>query len=244
MEKIHELLGYENIKIYQNDDMFSFSLDSTLLADFIQTKNANKIIDLCTGNAPIPLFLTLKTDACIYGVELQEEVYKLAVKSVKINNFENQIKIINRDLKGIYKELGANSFDIVSANPPYFKYKETSNVNKNDYLTIARHEVMVTLEELIVEAKRLLVDGGRFYIVHRVNRLDDVIETLKKNKMGIKRIRFIYPKENSEDALSFLLEARKNKPSDPVVLQPIYVQDSTGDYTDEIRKIFNFKKII
>ena len=100
MEKIHELLGYENIKIYQNDDMFSFSLDSTLLADFIQTKNVKRIVDLCTGNAPIPLFLTLKTDAKIYGVELQEEVYKLAVKSVEINNFGEQITILNRDLKG------------------------------------------------------------------------------------------------------------------------------------------------
>lgn len=244
MEKIHELLGYENIKIYQNDDMFSFSLDSTLLADFIQTKNAKRIVDLCTGNAPIPLFLTLKTDAHIYGVELQEDVYKLGVKSVEINNLGEQITLLNRDLKGVYKELGANSFDIVSANPPFFKYKETSNVNKNDYLTIARHEVMVTLEELVIEAKRLLVDGGRFCIVHRVNRLDDVIETLKKNKMGIKRIRFIYPKETSEEALSFLLEARKNKPSDIVTLRPIYVQNKEGNYTEEIRKIFNFKKII
>ena len=244
MEKIHELLGYENIKIYQNDDMFRFSLDSTLLADFIDTKNASRIVDLCTGNAPIPLFLTMKTKADIFGVELQEEVYKLGVKSVEINNFGDQITLINNDLKGIYKELGANSFDIVSANPPYFKYKETSHINKNDYLTIARHEVMVTLEELVIEAKRLLVDGGRFYIVHRVNRLDDVIETLKRNKMGIKRIRFIYSKESSEEALSFLLEARKNKPSDIVTLKPIYVLDDNGDYTDEVRKIFNFKKII
>ncbi len=244
MEKIHELLGYENIKIYQNDDMFSFSLDSTLLADFINVNNAESIVDLCTGNAPIPLFLTLKTKAKIIGVELQEEVYKLAIKSVDINNFNEQITIINKDLKGIYKELGANSFDIVSANPPYFKYTESSHINKNDYLTIARHEVMVTLEELVVEAKRLLKDGGKFCIVHRINRLDDVIETLKKNKMGIKRICFIYPKENSEEALSFLLEARKNKPSDIVALKPIYVLDDKGNYTERVRKIFNFKKNI
>jgi len=242
MEKIHELLGYENIKIYQNDEMFSFSLDSMLLADFIDCKGASRIIDLGTGNGPIPLFLTLKTDASIYGVEIQKEVFDLAVKSVKINNFEKQIEIINRDLKGIYQELGANSFDIVCSNPPYFKYKESSYINKNDYLTIARHEVMVNLDELILEMNRLLKDGGRCYIVHRVNRLDDVILALKKYKFGIKRVKFIYSKEGNSEALSFLIEAKKNRPSDVVVLKPVVVLNRDGNYTDEVREIFNFKK--
>ena len=90
MEKIHELLGYENIKIFQNDEMFSFSLDSMLLADFIDCKGCKNIIDLGCGNGPIPLFLTLKTDCAIKGIEIQKDVYDLAVKSVKINDFENQ----------------------------------------------------------------------------------------------------------------------------------------------------------
>ncbi len=241
MEKIHELLGYENIKIYQNDDMFSFSMDSMLLADFIDCKDADKIIDLGTGNAPIPLFLTLKTKALITGVEIQKEVYDLAVKSVQINHFENQIEIINRDLKGIYQILGANNYDIVCSNPPYFKYKESSHINRNDYLTIARHEVLVNIDELVLEMNRLLKDGGKCYIVHRVNRLDDVIMALKKYKMGIKRLKFIYTKENSLDALSFLIEAKKNRPSHVVVERPIIVSDALGNYTEEVRKIFNFK---
>ena len=123
-EQIHELLGYENIKIIQNDDMFSFSLDSMLLANFIDTIGAKRIIDLGTGNGPIPLFLTLKTKASIIGVEIQEEVANLAKRSVELNHFENQIEILNDDLKDIYKKVGANSFDIVSSNPPYFPYKE------------------------------------------------------------------------------------------------------------------------
>ena len=192
MEKIHELLGYENIKIYQNDDMFSFSLDSMLLAHFIDCKNAKKIIDLGTGNAPIPLFLTLKTDAKIDGIEIQKAVYDLAVKSVEINKFKEQITLYNCDLKEVYQKLGANTYDIVCSNPPYFKYKESSFINKNDYLTIARHEVMVTLDELVLEMNRLLKDGGKCYIVHRVNRLDDVILTLKKYKFGINCILYSF----------------------------------------------------
>ena len=122
MKQIHELLGYENIKIVQDDEMFCFSVDSMLLADYIKPSNkTKKIIDLCCGNAPIPLFLTLKTKAHITGVEIQKEVYELGIESININHLDNQITLINDDLKNIYKKIGANSFDIVSCNPPYFK---------------------------------------------------------------------------------------------------------------------------
>ena len=242
MEKIHELLGYDRIKIYQNDEMFSFSLDSMLLADFIDCKGAKRIIDLGCGNAPIPLFLTLKTKAKITGIEIQKDVYDLAVKSVDVNNFNDQIEIINADLKGIYKVAGANMFDVVSSNPPYFKYQESSYINKNDYLTIARHEVLASLDDIVNEAKKLLVDGGRFYMVHRVNRLADVINSLSEHNFGIKKLKMIYPKETDSEALSFLVEARKNKASDIKVLKPHIVLDCNGEYTDEVRKIFNFKK--
>lgn len=242
MEKIHELLGYDRIKIYQNDEMFSFSLDSMLLADFIDCKGAKRIIDLGCGNAPIPLFLTLKTKAKITGIEIQKDVYDLAVKSVDVNNFNDQIEIINADLKGIYKVAGANMFDVVSSNPPYFKYQESSYINKNDYLTIARHEVLASLDDIVNEAKKLLVDGGRFYMVHRVNRLADVINSLSEHNFGIKKLKMIYPKETDSEALSFLVEARKNKASDIKVLKPHVVLDCNGEYTDEVRKIFNFKK--
>lgn len=239
-EKIHELLGYEKIKIIQRDEMFSFSLDSMLLANFIDTTNAKKIIDLGTGNAPIPLFLTLKTNALIYGVEIQEDVYNLARRSVELNGFSNQIKILNRDLKNVYQEVGANQFDVVSSNPPYFKYQEDSLINKNDYLTIARHEVKATLEDIVVEAKRLLIDGGRFNMVHRVNRMSEIFRCLEDNHFGIKKVQLIYPKSNGE-AMMFLVEARKNKISDIKFLEPIYVYNE-NKYTEQVLKIFNFKK--
>lgn len=239
-EKIHELLGYEKIKIIQRDEMFSFSLDSMLLANFIDTTNAKKIIDLGTGNAPIPLFLTLKTNALIYGVEIQEDVYDLARRSVELNGFSNQIKILNRDLKNVYQEVGANQFDVVSSNPPYFKYQEDSLINKNDYLTIARHEVKATLEDIVVEAKRLLIDGGRLNMVHRVNRMSEIFRCLEDNHFGIKKVQLIYPKSNGE-AMMFLVEARKNKISDIKFLEPIYVYNE-NKYTEQVLKIFNFKK--
>lgn len=243
MALVHELLGYKNIKIFQDEEKFRFSLDSTLLADFVKiNKNTKKIIDLGCGNAPIPLFLTLKTNAQIVGVEIQKEVYELAKQSVEINNFENQIEIINADIKDVYKQVGANTFNIAISNPPYFKYLPTSNINKNDFLTIARHEVLITLEEIIIEAKKLLQDGGHLYMVHRAERLGDIILNLEKHNFGLKRLRFIYSKTTSESALLVLVEARLNKASDCVVEAPLYIYKGEHEYTDEVLKIFNFKK--
>lgn len=241
MEEVHELLGYERIKIIQRDDMLRFSLDSMLLADFVECKNSKRIIDLGCGNAPIPLFLTLKTDALIIGVDILSDVCDVAKRSVKLNNLDNQIEIVNASIKDVCKVVGANSFDVVTSNPPYFKYKDTSITNKNDYLTIARHEVLITLEEIVSEAKKLLVDGGSFNLVHRAERLSDILIALKNEKFGVKRIRFVYTKVDDDSALLVLVSARKNKKADSKVEKPLYVYNCDGTYTDEVKKIFNFK---
>lgn len=243
MESIHELLGYENIKIIQNDDMFRFSLDSILLAHFVQVNyNTKRIIDLGCGNAPIPLFLTLKTKAKIYGIEIQKEVASIAFRSVKLNNFEDQIEIVNADFKGIYKQNFANSFDIVISNPPYFKYYPTNHVNKNDYLTIARHEVMANLDDVVGEARKLLIDGGALYLVHRTERLAEIISTLEKYNFQVKRMQFIYSKVKSNESLTVLIEAKKNRNIGLKVMKPMYIYNENDEYTEEVKKIFNFSK--
>lgn len=241
MKQIHELLGYKNIKIIQDTEMFSFSVDSMLLADFIKTTYKTKnIIDLCCGNAPIPLFLTLKTKALITGIEIQKDVFDLAVESIKMNELEKQITILNDDLKDIHKKIGANKFDIVSCNPPYFKYVETSNVNKNDYLTIARHEIKATLEDIVIESKKLLTDGGYLYMVHRCDRFSEICEVFTKNCFQIKTLRFVYSKQNSKEALFVLIEARKNKNPGTKILPPLYIYDESNHYSKEVMEIFNF----
>ncbi|MDD3381915.1 MAG: tRNA1(Val) (adenine(37)-N6)-methyltransferase [Bacilli bacterium] len=242
-EIIHELLGYKHIQIVQRPDMFNFSLDSILLADFVSVKNSvKKIVDLGCGNAPIPLFLTLKTKALIYGIEIQKDVYDLALKSVKLNKLEDQITIINADLKNIYKTINANSFEIVISNPPYFKYLPGSNINKNDYLTIARHEVLASLEDIIIETKKLLVDKGQFFLIHRTERLSEIIVLLNKYKFSIKKIRFVYPKVEDEEALLVLIESRLNASEGMKVVKPLYVYEGENIYTKEVEKIFNFPK--
>ena len=240
-EVINELLGYENLKIIQRPDMFHFSLDSTLLANFaIPREKAKNILDLGTGNAPVPLFLSLKTKAHITGIEIQEEVYDLAKRSVELNNLEKQITILNDDIKGIHKQFENSTFDMVTCNPPFFKYKETSNTNSNLYKTIARHEVKVTLEEIIFEVKRVLKTKGSFCMVHRTSRLVEIISLLTKYDFSIKRMRFVYPKKGKESNM-VLIDAVNNTKAELKLLEPLYVHKEDG-YTDEVRRIFNYGK--
>lgn len=241
MEVINDLLGYEGLKIIQRPDMFNFSLDSTLLADFVKPlTKTKKIMDLGTGNAPIPLFLTLKTNAHITGIEIQEEVFNIAKRNITLNNLDDQVTILNKNIKDLHKDYNNSEFDIITCNPPFFKYIETSNTNKNDYKTIARHEVLITLEEIIFEVKRLLKTRGSFCMVHRTERLEEIITLLNKHNFAIKRLRFVYPKKG-ENSNAVLIDASCNGKPGLTLLEPLYVHEGE-EYTDEIRRIFNYGK--
>ena len=242
MEVINDLMGYEGLKIIQDPELFSFSLDSHLLANFatINVKCQN-ICDLCTGNAPIPMYLTLRTKAKITGVELQEKSYDLAKRSVELNNLTNQISLVNRNLKDSYLELGFQKFDLVTCNPPYFKAAPNSNYNKNDYKTIARHEVTITLEEIIKEAFNLLNNKGYFAMVHRPERLVEILELMHKYKLEPKRLRFVYPKKDGE-CNHILIEGIKNGNPGLKVLNPLIIFDENNKWTEEVLKIYNYKE--
>ena len=242
-EVLNDLLGYEGLKIIQEPKRFNFSLDSTLLAHFVKiNKHSRRFIDLCTGNAPIPLMLTLRTDAPIDAVELQADSADQALRSVAINKLEDQVKIFQRDLIGIHDELGTGKYDVVTCNPPYFKVGPESNLNKNDALTIARHEVAVTLDDIVKEAHFLLRMGGHFAMVHRPDRLVEVVEVFKKYNFEPKRLRFIYPRV-SKEANGILIEgvlgARANGLRVEVPL--VVYEGETVNYTQEILDIFNIK---
>ena len=238
MKVINYLLGYKDMYIMQDNEMFHFSLDSVLLPNFITiNKNVKNILDIGCGNAPIPLILSTKTDANIVGVEIQKDVYDLAVESVKYNKLENQIQIVNANINDYYKNIEPGSIDIITCNPPYFKYKEDSNINESEYKTIARHEIALNLEQLLSISRTLLKTNGVIGIVHRPERLIDIITEMKKNNIEPKRIQLVYPHPD-EEANILLIEGRKNGKSGLKILPPLYSHKDDGDYTDEIKKFF------
>lgn len=237
-EIINDLVYFNGLKIVQNKDYFNFSLDSILLPNFVKiTPNTKKILDLCTGNAPIPLVLSTMTKSKILGIELQKEIYLLAKKSISINNLESQIEIINMDAKNVIDMYETDTFDLITCNPPYFKYNEGSIINNNDIKTLARHEVTFKLDDLFKVSRKLLKNGGSVCLIHRTDRLIDIIESMKKNNIEPKRIRFVYPKIGSESNL-VLIDGHKNGKSGLIILPPLYVHDKNGNYTNEVLKMF------
>ena len=238
MKVRNSLVGYKNLNIYQDSDWFSFSLDSILLPNFVTlNKNIKVIMDLCCGNAPIPLILSTKTDAKIIGIEIQKDVYDLAKESVSYNKLDDKIELLNLDIKELKKIYNGDSIDVITCNPPYFKYIESSNINDDIHKVIARHEKMITLEEIVDISHYLLKNNGYLALVHRTDRLIEIINLFNKYGLEIKKLRFIYPKENT-DSNMILIEGKKNGNTGLKVLPPLYVHNSDGSYREEVLKMF------
>ena len=238
MEVLNDLLGYKNIKIYQNTQMFSFSLDSVLLANFVNiNKKVSNILDIGTGNAPIPLILSQKTDAKITGVEIQEDVFSLA-KSIQYNKLQNQITVINDDINNKYKEWNSESFDIITCNPPFFKITENVKLNESVYKRYARHEITLNIEQLFKIARKFLKNNGTINIVHRPDRLVEILSIMEQNNIEPKRLRFIYPRIN-ESANMVLIEGVKMGKSGLKIEPPLIVHDKDGNYTENVKCFFS-----
>ena len=241
MKVLNDLLWDGELKIFQDTEMFKFSIDSVLLSNFVTiNKSTNRILDIGTGNSPIPLMLTKKTKAKIDAIEIQEESYKLGYESIKYNNLQNQINIILGDIREKYKELENNSYDTIISNPPY--YKQNVKIPLHESKKIARNEQSLSLNDIFVISKKLLKDGGNIAIVIDTDRLTEVIELMKNNSIEPKRLQFVYPKETKNSKI-LLIEGTKNGKPGIKVLNPIFIQDSSNQYTSFIENILkNFGK--
>lgn len=238
MKILNYLLGYEDLKIYQDTDMFHFSLDSVLLPNFVTlNKNTKNILDIGTGNAVIPIILSTKTNAHITGIEIQKKSYDLGEQSVIYNHLENQITLYNEDIKKYASICESDQYDVITCNPPFFKVGEESHFNDAIEKTIARHELCLTLEDVIHISRKLLKNNGVLALVHRPERLMDILMLMKENNIEPKKIQFVYPKQEKE-ANILLIEGTKNGKSGLKILPPLYTHKENGDYTETIAQYF------
>lgn len=237
MEVLNDILGYKNRKIFQDTDCFSFSLDSIMLANFatIRLKDKN-IVDLGCGNGVIPLIMSLRCDKKIIGVELQSKLADMAKRSVEYNSLNDAIEIINCNMKDYVSDETFESFDLITCNPPYFKVNDKNYFNDNIEKVIARHEVEITLSELMVIVKKLLKNNGNFAIVHRTDRLMEILSEFRKNNIEPKRVRFVHEKNNKESTL-VLIEGQKNGKVGLKVENPFILYNEDGSETEEYKKL-------
>lgn len=236
-ERLDYLLA-EDLRIIQSPSVFSFSLDAVLLSRFasIPKSSKGKIVDLCSGNGVIPLFLSARTKAHITAVELQPRLFDMASRSVAYNKLEEQITMVLGDVKEAPERLGIEKYDTVTCNPPYFLAHELSEKNVSEHYAIARHEIHLTLEEAIEASSRLLKQGGKSVFVHRPGRLLDIVTAMRANRLEPKRMQLVYPKRGKE-ANTLLIEGIKDGKPDLKVLPPLFVYEDNNEYTAEIKEM-------
>lgn len=230
-------LQLKGIKVIQKKKAFRFGVDAVLLANFARIKNGMEVIDLCSGTGIVTFILAGKTNASkITGIEIQEEMVKMAMRSVEFNKLQDKINFINGDLTNIDLLSKLPKVDVVTVNPPY-KLKNSGIINEYDKNAIARHEICCTLEDVIIAAKTVLKDNGRMYMIHRPDRMADALCLMKKHRIEPKLIRMVQPNVNKAPNM-FLIEGQKFGGNFLKWDNTLYIYNNDGSYTEEINKIY------
>lgn len=235
-------LELNGLKIIQNKKGFCFGIDSVLLSEFAKNikKEAN-VLDLGTGTGIIPILLCGKTELKkVTGVEIQEEVAEMAKRSIKLNQLENRFEIINENILNLNQIYQKQTFDVIVTNPPY-KKRNTGIINENQKKIISRHELTANLEDFIKIARDLLKDKGEFYMVHRPERLVDILSLMRSYKIEPKILRLVYPNKRKEPKLILVKGIKNGKPFLKLE-KNLYIYQEDGNYTEEILKIYQKTK--
>lgn len=237
-ERIDDL-EFKGLKIIQNKNGFCFGIDSVILSDFAKNVKPNSnIMDLGTGTGILPILLSAKTEAKkIWGIEIQEDVANMAKRSVLLNKLEEKIEIINENILNLESKFEKNSIDVIVTNPPY-KKKGTGVINEKESKLISRHEITASLEDFIEISSKLLKYKGEIFMVHRPERLVDILYLMRNKKIEPKNIRFVYANKESEPKL-ILVRGVKNAKEFLKVEKNLYIYNEDGNYSDEILKIYN-----
>jgi tRNA1(Val) A37 N6-methylase TrmN6 len=234
-ERIDDLLTH-GLHIIQSEEVFSFSLDAILLARFCSAPRKGRIIDLCTGNGVIPLLLTTRSQASIWGVEIQARLADMAKRNILLNRLEERLHMVHGDLKEAHLHLGYGQFDLVTVNPPYLPVP-AGEQNVNAHVAAARHEIHCTLEDVIAACAKLVRAGGKVAMVHRPTRLVDICIWMRHYRIEPKRIRYVHARAG-EEAMMVLIEGIKDGKPELRTSPPLIVYDESGQYCSELMEIY------
>lgn len=235
-ERIDDLQrnGY---RIIQNKNCFCFGMDAVLLSSFARAEKGERVLDLGTGNGVIPILMQAKNPGAFFaGLEIQKVSADLARRSVELNGIGEYVNIVQGDIKEASAIFGGASFNVVTTNPPYMN-ENHGIVNPDSAKAIARHELLCTLEDVVREASKCLKMRGRFYMVHRPQRLVEIFDTMKRYHLEPKRMRMVHPHEDKE-ANMVLIEAVKGGRTLLKTEQPLVVYNDDGTYTQKLLEMY------
>lgn len=234
-ERLDDLLTH-GLQIIQSEEVFSFSMDAVLLARFCSAPLRGKILDLCTGNGVIPLLLSTRSKAHIWGVEIQERLADMALRNVQVNGLEEKLHMVQGDLKNIHQTLGCGQFDLITVNPPYLPVP-AGEQNVNEHVAAARHEIYCTLEDVISASAKLVKPGGKVAMVHRPTRLVDICCLMRQYRIEPKRIRFVHARAG-EEAMMVLIEGMKDGKPEIRTQPPLIVYTENEQYCAELMEVY------
>ena len=236
-ERIDDL-NRDGLRIIQDDGHLAFGMDAVLLTGFVRLKENARVLDMGTGTGVIPILLSAKTEASHFdALEIQESSADMARRSVEMNGLSGKIQVITGDIKDASNIFGAFSFDAVTVNPPYM-IADHGKSSPNEAMAIARHEICVTLDDVLSEAYKVLRDGGSFFMVHRPFRLAEILSKMVAGRLEPKRMRLVYPFVDKEPNM-VLIEGVKHGNSRMTVEPPLIVYKNPGEYTDEVRRLYD-----
>lgn len=223
--------------IIQNPNEFCFGMDAVLLADFAKARSTDRVMDLCTGTGIVPILMEARGfGGSFTGLEIQEHSADMATRSMLYNGLADKIKITRGDVRRVRESFAASSYEVVTANPPYIKDNHGLE-NELSALNIARHEILLSLEDVISAAAYLLVPGGHFYMVHKPFRLAEIFEVMKKYKLEPKRMRMVQPYADKEPNM-VLIDAALGGKSMIKVEPALVVYNADGSYTEQLLKVY------
>lgn len=237
-ERIDQLFS-QDIKIIQSKKVFSYSLDAVLLANFAQPIKGEYglTIDLCAGNGAVGLFFAAKTKGKITAVELQPRLADMGQRSITLNDLDDRMNMLNIDLADTLKYIKGGTAEIILCNPPYFLSSDTSRKNPNEHLAIARHEITTDLAAVCDMSRRLLKSNGKLFMVHRPDRLVDILTTMAANNLVPKKIQFVYPKVGKEANMVLIEAIKDGHPGGTRILEPIVVYTEDDEYTTTLHQV-------
>lgn len=219
-ETLEDLMigGY---KIVQNKNLYRFSSDSVLLSRFASGRKGDIVADLCAGSGIVGLHffaLNEKTTLSVDFFELQQELSTLCQRTIEYNGFSDKMRCFCGRAQDAGKELNGK-YSLVLCNPPYQK-KGGGIRNPESSIALCRHEIAITLDEILATASRLLGFGGRLCICHRAERLCDLLCGMREHGLEPCTLRFVYAGSKEEPYL-VLAEGRKGKSPAFRILPPL-----------------------
>lgn len=239
-ERIDDLLTH-GLKIIQSHEVFCFSMDAVLLGRFASVPKRGRVMDLCTGNGAIPLIMSTRTqEATFTAIEIQERLYDMASRNVQLNNLQERIHIHHGDVKDAAKLFGYGAFDLVTCNPPYMP-ANSGEQNLSEHHAIARHEIMLNLEDVIRVSSQLARNGGKIALVHKATRMVDIVVLMRQYGIEPKRLRFVHPRRDAEPNMVLIEGIRGGKP-ELRVQPPLIVYEYGEVYCEELHEIYYGKR--